>query len=134
MVLFNASPGAEQDEAWPRFVSTYSGLLLHTCQTVAREHDAAMDGYGYLLDALRDEDYRRLRAYRPVPGVRFTTWLVVITRRLLLAERFNDDRPARDIAAAITVPTAFHAYRRLGSVRTGLKAALPKRGMDEPPP
>lgn len=210
VALFDTAPGAEQDEAWSRFVSTYSGLLLHTCHTIARDHDAAMDGYVYVLDALREQDCRRLRAYRPLPGVSFTTWLVVVARRLLLdfqrqrygrprsedtgrraehdarrrledlvgaeidvdriqgpdrasadrsvrqrelagalrqaldelppsdrlllALRFGDERPAREIAATIGFPTAFHVYRRLASVLAGLKVALLRRGVDESTP
>jgi RNA polymerase sigma factor (sigma-70 family) len=37
-----------------------------------------------VLEALRADECRRLRAYAPRAGTRFTTWLVVVTRRLLL--------------------------------------------------
>jgi RNA polymerase sigma factor (sigma-70 family) len=169
-----------------------------------------MDGYVYVLDALREQDCHRLRTYSPVPRVSFTTWLVVVTRRLvldfqrrrygrsrseddsrraehdsrrrledlivaeldvdriadsdagnadlsirrrelraalrqaldelppsdrlLLALRYNDDRPAREIAAMIGSPSVFHVYRRLGSVLAVLKEALLRRGVDEPRP
>jgi RNA polymerase sigma factor (sigma-70 family) len=43
-----------------------------------------MDGYAHVLEDLRSDDCRRLRAYTPREGTRFTTWLVVVTRRLLL--------------------------------------------------
>jgi RNA polymerase sigma factor (sigma-70 family) len=72
------------DEAWAEFVAAHSALLLHTCRTVVRDHDAAMDAYAYVLEALREDCYRRLRAYTPDPRTRFTTWLVVVARRLVL--------------------------------------------------
>jgi RNA polymerase sigma factor (sigma-70 family) len=43
-----------------------------------------MDAYAHVLEALQSDSYRRLRAYKPRPGAQFTTWLVVVTRRLLL--------------------------------------------------
>lgn len=84
--LLSAASGAH-DAAWSEFVATYSGLILHTCHNVARDHDGAMDGYVWVLEALREHDCRRLRGYTPVPGVSFTTWLVVVTRRSLLDQR-----------------------------------------------
>jgi RNA polymerase sigma factor (sigma-70 family) len=82
--LLTAVTVVEQDEAWAEFVATYSGVFLHACHKVARDHDAAMDGYAYVLEMLREHDFRRLRTYAPVSGARFTTWLVVVARRLLL--------------------------------------------------
>ena len=61
-------------------------------------------------------------------------WNGLGLRRLLLALRYNDDRPAREIAAMIGSPSVFHVYRRLGSVLAVLKGALLRRGVDEPRP
>ena len=85
--LLSTADGAQRDVAWAEFVATYSGLILHTCHSVAHDHDGAMDGYAWVLDALREHDCRRLRGYTAVPGVSFTTWLVVVTRRSLLDQR-----------------------------------------------
>ena len=85
--LLSAADGAQREVAWADFVAAYTGLLLHTCHNVARDHDGAMDGYVWVLEALREHDCRRLRGYIPVPGVNFTTWLVVVTRRSLLDQR-----------------------------------------------
>ena len=79
--------GAQRDAVWAEFVATYSGLILHTCHGVAHDHDAAMDGYVGVLEALREHDCRRLRVYVPMAGVSFTTWLVVVARRSLLDQR-----------------------------------------------
>jgi RNA polymerase sigma factor (sigma-70 family) len=43
-----------------------------------------MDAYAYLLEQLRSDDFRRLRAYTAQSDCRFTTWLVVVARRLCL--------------------------------------------------
>jgi RNA polymerase sigma factor (sigma-70 family) len=200
----------DQEQTWAEFVAAYSGLLLHTCRTLARDRDAAMEGYAHLLAALREDDCRRLRAYTPRAGTRFTTWLVVVARRLLLdhhrhllgrlrsvdeghraehatrrrlhelvaaeldpdrltnpaesspdaalrrtelsdalrcalgeldpadrlllALRFEDERPMREIAAELRLATVFHVYRRLKAVLTALRQSLARRGVEEPEP
>lgn len=49
-----------------------------------RDRDAAMDAYAFVLQALRDNGCRRLRAYVPNATSRFETWLLVVARRLAL--------------------------------------------------
>jgi RNA polymerase sigma factor (sigma-70 family) len=208
--LLNTTEPVDFEEAWAEFVAAHSRILLHTCRLVARDRDAAMDGYAYVLEALREDCCRRLRAYTPDARSQFTTWLVVVTRRLLLdhhrrrygrwrgedharpAEqaarrrledliasevdparlttsatnspelavrqreladvlrraleeldsgdrllltlRFEDDRPVRQIAAMLGLPTVFHVYRRLGAVLERLKRALARRGVHESEP
>ncbi|MDP9359914.1 MAG: sigma-70 family RNA polymerase sigma factor [Acidobacteriota bacterium] len=51
---------------------------------MAHDHDAAMDAYAHALEALREDRCRRLRAYVPEPNIKFSSWLVVVTRRLVL--------------------------------------------------
>jgi len=43
-----------------------------------------MDGYAYVLEKLREDDFRRLRVFAAGGRAKFTTWLVVVTRRLVL--------------------------------------------------
>jgi len=77
------APGAlERDSAWSNFVHRYSALLLHTARAVAHEHDRTMDAYAHVLEQLRAEDGRRLRNYAEDPRSQFSTWLVVVARRL----------------------------------------------------
>ncbi len=63
-----------------------------------------MDGYAYVLERLRADQCRRLREYTPDGHTKFTTWLVVVARRLcldLLRHRYGrSDDPAPDAAAA----------------------------------
>jgi RNA polymerase sigma factor (sigma-70 family) len=208
--LLNATERVDFEEAWAEFIAAHSRILLHTCRQVAHDRDAAMDGYAYVLEALREDCCRRLHAYTPDARSRFTTWLVVVTRRLvldhhrrrygrsrseddlrraeqaarrrleefiaskvdpdrlttsaanspdlvirrqelanvlrraleeldpadrlLLTLRFEDDRPVRQIAAMLGLPTVFHVYRRLAAVLEMLKRALARRGVDESEP
>lgn len=166
-----------------------------------------MDAYTFVLGALRQDDHRRLRAYAPDGRSSFSTWLIVVTRRLaldhlrrkygrsrsgdaarradvgsrralehligdaidpdrlaapspppdvtlqraellavlraaiasleasdrlLLALRFADERPVRQIATLLAMPTVFHVYRRLGALLVRLRDELARRGVENP--
>src|SRR4051812_42562263 len=169
-----------------------------------------MDAYAHALEALHDDNCRRLRAYVPEPGIKLSSWLVVVTRRLvldyfrqkygrsrsqqidrqqehetrkrleelvaekvdpdllfdesasdadaqirrqqlaaalagsiaelspndrlLLVLRFEDDRPVREIARMLRLPTVFHVYRRLGAILSQLRRTLATRGVDTAEP
>lgn len=41
-----------------------------------------MDAYAHVLEELRNDDCRRLRGYASDPRSKFTTWLVVVARRV----------------------------------------------------
>ena len=62
----------------------HSRLLMHAARGLSRDYDAAMDAYAYVLEQLRSDDFRRLRAYVSDRRSKFTTWLVVVARRLCL--------------------------------------------------
>jgi RNA polymerase sigma factor (sigma-70 family) len=70
------------DEAWAGFAREYTALLLHVARSTSRNRDEAMDAYTYLLDRLSEDGCRRLRTYSTDPRSKFTTWLVVVARRL----------------------------------------------------
>jgi len=80
----HAANETQRDAAWADFVREHSDIVLHACKALAQDHDAAMDGYAFVLEALREDECRRLCAYTPDGKTRFTTWLVVVTRRLML--------------------------------------------------
>src|SRR5450432_1293625 len=82
--LLDAASPAVREAAWTRFVETHNRLLLHVARNVDRDHDAAMDAYAHVLEQFRSDDFRRLRAYASDGRSKFTTWLVVVTRRLCL--------------------------------------------------
>jgi RNA polymerase sigma factor (sigma-70 family) len=106
--LLQAGSATARDEAWSRFVARFSPLLLHTARTVAREQDRTMDAYAHLLQQLREDDSRRLRQYLENAGSQFTTWLVVVARRLCVD--FLRQRYGR--APTVPAKTADHATRR----------------------
>ena len=107
--LLQAGPMAARDEAWSRFIARYSPLLLHTARSVARDRDRAMDAYSHVLEQLHEQDCRRLRQYVEDPRAQFTTWLVVVCRRLCIDHvRHRYGR----LQGATSGGSADHAVRR----------------------
>jgi len=70
-----------REAAWDDFVARHSRLFLHMARLVMPDRDGTMDAYAYLLEELRRDDFRALRAYTPDNRSRLTTWLAVIARR-----------------------------------------------------
>jgi len=204
--LLAASDTNAKEEAWAAFVAEHSRLLLSVARSLNSDRDAAMDGYTYILEQLREDGCRRLRAFTPDGRSQFTTWLVVVARRLcvdhqrsrygrlrdedsvaamaarrrlldlvaemdpdeiasqgvdpsqslqagelhealevalarlapadrvLLKLRFEDDLPAREIAAVLRMPTLFHVYRRLETLLKELRVTLRTRGVEDAEP
>lgn len=79
--LLSAS-SADKDEAWAAFVREFTPLLLNVARSVTTGHDATMDAYAVLLEAFKQDDFHRLRRYTVDPRSKFTTWLVVVARRI----------------------------------------------------
>jgi RNA polymerase sigma factor (sigma-70 family) len=202
--LIEATDSPEQERAWSEFLSSYSRLFLYVARQLARDHDVVMDRYAFVVERLREQNYRRLRAFAADGRGKFTTWLIVVVRRLcldhdrqkhgrapppglrkltvphrlvelaydpeildqlpdrsppadealdqkqileqlaaaiatlspsdqlLIALRYQDDRSAREIASLMSLPTPFHAYRRLNQVHRSLRQALASR-RERPP-
>jgi RNA polymerase sigma factor (sigma-70 family) len=78
---------AARDEAWTEFVDANSKLILYVARSLGGEHDDVMDRYAFVLGQLRRDDFHRLRAYGADGRGKFTTWLVVVVRRLCLDHR-----------------------------------------------
>jgi RNA polymerase sigma factor (sigma-70 family) len=103
--LLTAAPGAETEAAWSAFLSAYSGLLLRVASAFGPGYDDALDRYAHMLDELRRNDYRRLRGFSADGRSRFSTWLVVVARRLCLDHyrlrygRTRGDQPHHAAAA-----------------------------------
>jgi RNA polymerase sigma factor (sigma-70 family) len=86
-----------RDGAWRGFLARHNRLLLRVAYTVARNREDAMDAYTAVLERLREDDGHRLRAYRPDGRSKFTTWLVVVSRRIcvdFLRRRYGRYVPA----------------------------------------
>jgi len=82
--LLNGSDPHERDEAWASFVRSHTRLLLHVAHSLGGGHDAVLNRYTYVLEHLRDDDLRRLRAYTVQARCSFSTWLVVAARRMCI--------------------------------------------------
>ncbi len=90
----------EGDEAWGAFVAEFTRILLHVVKLMPGTRDERMDAYARILEALRANDYNKLRKYAAVPDSRFTTWLVVVAKRICIdyqRSRFGraDERMSR---------------------------------------
>lgn len=79
--LLHAPDPAARDTAWGMLLEDYSRLLLKVASARRGGHDVTMDRYTYILDKLREQDCRRLRGYT-ARDAKFSTWLVVVARRL----------------------------------------------------
>lgn len=82
--LLEPHPAPELEERWATFVQAHSRLLLHTTRSVTKDSDDAMDAYVYVLEQLQREGCHRLRGFKDDGRAKFTTWLVVVVRRLCL--------------------------------------------------
>lgn len=85
--LLSAGDPASQNQAWDAFVQSYSRLLISTARKFGGDRDAAMDRYAFILEQLRCDGFKRLRRYAADGRSEFTTWLVVVARRLCLDYR-----------------------------------------------
>lgn len=82
--LLSAPDAAVREAAWDELVAAHTRLLLATTRSFGGGHDEAMDRYSYVLEKLREGDFRRLRAFSPGKGASFSTFLTVAARRLCL--------------------------------------------------
>ena len=80
--LLSTADLATQDGAWSEFLKRHNTYLVNTTRFLSRDYDGAMDRYRYVLEELRRDDFKRLRAYAADPRSRFSTWLVAVVRRL----------------------------------------------------
>lgn len=82
--LLSASDDVSRERAWRTFLNAFSPLILHAARSASSGYDDGMDAYAAALDGLRADDYKRLRGYSIDPRARFSTWLVVVVRRVCI--------------------------------------------------
>jgi RNA polymerase sigma factor (sigma-70 family) len=80
--LLSAPDPTAAEHAWERFVARVTPLILSVTRARGTGYDEGMDCYAFVLDHLRRDDFKRLRTYTPDSKCQFTTWLVVVCRRL----------------------------------------------------
>jgi RNA polymerase sigma factor (sigma-70 family) len=79
-----APDSAIREAAWEELIAAQTRLLLAVARSYGGGHDELMDRYAYVLEKLRESDFRRLRAYSAGRGASFSTFLTVTARRLCL--------------------------------------------------
>jgi len=82
--LLRAADSSSQQAAWEDLIARHTRLLLAVSRSFNGGHDEAMERYTYILDKLREDDFRRLRTFDETSGARFSTWLTVTARHLCL--------------------------------------------------
>ena len=107
--LLAASDPQSCEDAWAAFLSAYSALIVRVARLLGGGDDAVMDRYAFVLDQLRRDDLKRIRQYAADGRGEFTTWLVLVVRRLCMDEhRRRYGRRQSDSDSA----TDRHAERR----------------------
>jgi RNA polymerase sigma factor (sigma-70 family) len=100
--LLSAADGVARDDAWADFVRRHSRLLLHVARSHGGDRDTVMDRYAYILEQLRDDDFRRLRTWERDRRSKLTTWLTVVAQRMSLdLHRQRYGRPRGDAADSV---------------------------------
>ena len=82
--LLCAGDSTSKEAAWDELIIHHTRLLVAVARSFGASHDEAMERYSYILEKLRDDDFRRLRTFDADSGTRFSTWLTVTARRLCL--------------------------------------------------
>lgn len=132
--LANGTDPSAREDGWSRFVEQYTRLLMKASTEFGGGYDERMNRYRFVIEALRQDDFRRLRAYRTVSGSSLAAWLAVVARRLCLDhERREVGRPrAREASEArLSEWRLRRALSRSGSAEFDPGDRLPAR---EPSP
>jgi len=74
----------DREAAWDELIARHTRLLMAVARSLGGDHDDAMERYSYILEKLRENDFRRLRSYDANVGATFPTWLTVTSRHLCL--------------------------------------------------
>lgn len=96
--LLETTDSKNREAAWDAFIEKFHRLLMRVAHSIDHHYDATMDRYAYMLEQLRAGDYRRLRRYGPQTRAQFSTWLVVVARRLCVdfhRETHGRQRPTK---------------------------------------
>lgn len=121
--LLSAESDVARARWWDAFIDEYTPLIMHVAKSIGGDHDAVMDRYVFVVDALRDHEYKRLRSYNPEEGARFSSWLLVVARRLCMDQyRARYGRVQSDTHAAESNHRARRALSDLVSDELALES------------
>ncbi len=96
--LLETTDSKNREAAWDAFIEKFHRLLMRVAHSMDDRYDARMDRYAYMLERLQAGNYRRLRRYGPQTRAQFSTWLVVVARRLCVdfhRETHGRQRPTK---------------------------------------
>jgi RNA polymerase sigma factor (sigma-70 family) len=82
--LLSAREPPALEAAWAAFLESHSNLILQVARSLRGDHDVVMDRYAFVLESLQRDDFHRLRTFQADGTGRFSTWLIVVVRRLCL--------------------------------------------------
>ncbi len=74
----------EARAAWAEFLEAYSPVIFQIVRLFEREPDPAADCFLFVSEQLSQNQFRRLRRFKPDGPARFVTWLRVVVRNLCL--------------------------------------------------
>ena len=93
--LLAATDSVAREAAWARLLDAHSRNLIRLARSLGGGYDDVMDRYLFIIERLRENEYRRLKAFRPDGPAQFRTWLLVVARNLCRDHhraRFGRDR------------------------------------------
>jgi RNA polymerase sigma factor (sigma-70 family) len=82
--LLQAADLPDREAAWEDLILRHTRLILAAARSLGGDNDAVMERYAYVLGKLRENEFRRLRAFDSHAGATFATWLTVTARRMCL--------------------------------------------------
>lgn len=100
--LLDSHDPTTRDEAWGAFVAAQSRLVFHVARSFGGDRDAVMDRYAHVLEQLRADEFRRIRAFVADGRSEFSTWLVVVAQHACLDHRRHRYGRVRRTGAAST--------------------------------
>jgi len=126
-LILHAADAPTREAAWERLISSHTRLLLAVARSFGGGHDVVMDRYAAILEKLRDQEFRRLRAFHPGGSARFSTWVTVTARRICLDEiraRYGRTRDSEGVEAdhdtrLVRRRLADHLFESLESAEVG---------------
>lgn len=107
-----ATPAA--GEAWKQFLRRHTPLIVSVTRQYHHDEQRLRDCYLFVCESLCDNGFRRLRAYSPVEGAQFPTWLRAVVGRLCvdwLRSEYGRQRRFRAIAGLPELEQQVYALR-----------------------